>query len=304
MANAVGENAMTPLAMITVLSILAILLTPSASANYYQGTDDIQQLVIAQAKRQNILPSLALAIAKVESNFNPQALSHAGAKGVMQIMPRTAEQTFGVSRGRLFDPDVNIELGVKFIKKLLKRYDGRLDIALSHYNGGSKVKNRHGELSVIPATRNYVDKVLATQQDFLHHDGFLQHGNLQRGALQNRNRGLFTSHFNQPSTIQPSTVQPDINQSIINHSGVHYVHRNTGKTQSDVKMFDEHSQNPQINTLRALRLHNITRNYKGKNALSLTGKPAYFANVTSGQISRNAKIAKVRQWESIYPDPY
>lgn len=288
---------MNPLAKVTLLSILAIILTPPVSATYYQDTDDIQQLVIAQAKRQNIPPSLALAIAKVESNFDPQAISHAGAKGVMQIMPRTAEQTFGVSRGRLFDPDVNIELGVKFIKKLLERYDDRLDIALSHYNGGSKVKNRHGELSVIPATRDYVDKVLATQQDFLHHDGFFKHGNAQRGALQNRNRTLFTSHVNPPGTIQP-----DNNQSVIHHSGIQYMHQNTEEVQSNAAMFDRHSQNPHIDTLRALRLHNITRNYKSKNALSLTGKPAHFANSRSGQISRNAKIVKVRLWESIYPD--
>ena len=155
---------------VKVLSLLAIFLTPTADATYYYDADDIQQRVIAEAKRQNLPPSLALAVAKVESNFNPKALSHAGAKGVMQIMPRTAEQVFGVSRNRLFEPDVNIKLGVKFIKKLLERYDDRLDIALSHYNGGSAVKNRRGELNVIPATRNYVNKVIATQQDFLQYD--------------------------------------------------------------------------------------------------------------------------------------
>ncbi len=222
---------MIPPTIVKVLSLLAVLLTPIASATYYYATDDIQQRVIAEAKRQNIPPSLALAIAKVESNFNPQALSHAGAKGVMQIMPRTAEQVFGVSRSRLFDPDVNIELGVKFIKKLLERYDDRLDIALSHYNGGSRVKNRHGELSVMPATRDYVDKVLATQQDFLRHD----------------KRPLFASQVNQ--------------------SGIVHVY---GNTQADLQVFDTHSQDPQIETLRALRLHNITRNYKGKRALSQT----------------------------------
>lgn len=245
-----------------VITLLAILVTPIASATYYFDTDDIQQRVIAEAKRQNMSPSLALAIAKVESNFDHQALSHAGAKGVMQIMPRTAEQVFGVSRSRLFDPDVNIELGITFLKKLLKRYDNRLDIALSHYNGGSGVKNRHGELRVMPATQGYVDKVLATQHDFLQHNN-----------------------------------QPDID-----HSSIHFVASSTGEVQEGTQVFDALSQNPQIETLRALRLHNITRNYSGKKAKSFTDKPAKFTKSISVQATLNAKVKKVRQWESIYPD--
>jgi hypothetical protein len=267
---------MNSLTIVIVLSVLAILLPFTAAATYYYDTEDIQQRVIAEARRQNMPPSLALAIAKVESNFDHQALSHAGAKGVMQIMPRTAEQVFGVPRSRLFEPDVNIQLGVKFIKKLLKRYDGRLDIALSHYNGGSGVKSRHGEFRVMPTTRGYVDKVLATQQDFLQHD-FLQHD-----FLQNDNRTLFASQANQ--------------------SGIQYVDGNTAKFQVDTEASDTQAQNPQIETLRALRLHNITRNYQGKVAVSFSEKPVHFAKPPSVQATLNTKIAKVRLWESIYPD--
>jgi hypothetical protein len=280
-ANAVGEDVMQTLTIIKVLSLVAILLTTTASATDLYATDDIQQRVIAQAKRHNVSPSLALAIAKVESNFNPQALSHAGAKGVMQIMPRTAEQVFGVHRSRLFEPDVNIEVGVKFIKKLLERYDGRLDIALSHYNGGSGVKNRYGELSVMPATRSYVDKVLATQQDF----------------LQQNKQPLFASHFNSLGT-NPLGINPLGN----NQSGINNVDGSTAEFQAETQVFDTQSQDPQIETLRALRLHNITRNYKGKRALAGIAKPPYFEKSASVQTPRNAKIAKVRQWESIYLD--
>jgi hypothetical protein len=275
-ANAVGEDVMQTLTIIKVLSLVAILLTTTASATGLYATDDIQQRVIAQAKRHNVSPSLALAIAKVESNFNPQALSHAGAKGVMQIMPRTAEQVFGVHRSRLFEPDVNIEVGVKFIKKLLERYDGRLDIALSHYNGGSGVKNRYGELSVMPATRSYVDKVLATQQDF----------------LQQKKQPLFASHFNSLG----------INPLGNNQSGINNVDGSTAEFQAETQVFDTQSQDPQIETLRALRLHNITRNYKGKRALAGIAKLPYFEKSASVQTPRNEKIAKVRQWESIYLD--
>ena len=272
-----------------VFSLLTILFTPTAFATYDFDTHDIQQRVISEAKRQKLAPSLALAIAQVESNFNHQALSQAGAKGVMQIMPRTAEQVFGVPRSRLFDPDVNIEIGIKFIKKLLGRYDDRLDIALSHYNGGSGVKNKYGELSVMPATRDYVDRVLATQQGFLKHDNSFQHSNDSNHSsnLPYNTRPLFTSRFNQPR---------------INQSGISYVYTNTGKNQADFKMFDPPQKDPQIETLRALRLHNITRNYKGINSLSMNRKSPLFEKSPSMQAPLNEKIAKVRQWESIYLD--
>jgi hypothetical protein len=157
------------------------------------------------------------------------------------------------------------------MKNLLQRYDGRLDIALSHYNGGSGVKNRHGELRVMPSTRAYVDKVLATQQDFLQHD-----------FLQNDNRSLFASQANQ--------------------SGIQYVDGNTAELQVDVEVFDTQAQNLQIETLRALRLHNITRNNQGKRAMSFTEKLGDFPKSPSVQATINTKMAKVRQWESIYPD--
>jgi hypothetical protein len=294
-ANTVGENTMTHPTVLKWLSLLTILLTPIASATYYYDTDDIQQRVISEAKRQNLPPSLALAIAKVESNFNHKALSHAGAKGVMQIMPRTAEQVFGVSRNRLFEPDINIELGVRFIKKLLKRYDDRLEIALSHYNGGSRVRNKHGELSVMPATRNYVDKVLTTQREFLRYDNYFQGDDYfqgdnyfqQKNYSKHDNPPLYASHFN----------HTDINQS-----GIMYVDENTGEFQADSQMFDTHSQDPQIETLRALRLHNITRNYKGNRAHTLTNQPDHSEKSANAQVQRHSKIKKVRQWESIYPE--
>lgn len=260
------KTAMKVTMMLTMLTLIALLLTPTASASYYDNSADIQQRVIDEAKRQNIAPSLALAIAKVESNFNPKALSHAGAKGVMQIMPRTAEQEFGVHRNRLFDPDVNIRLGVKFIKNLLTRYDGRLNIALSHYNGGSGVKNRYNELNVMPSTRDYVDKVLATQQEFLHYDQ------------------------------QSSLASP------VNRSGIQYIDTTSSQNLAYLHEFDLVPEDPQIKALRALRLHNITRNYKGKSALSLTGKPTVAKSSPRAHISQSIKREKVRQWESIYLD--
>jgi hypothetical protein len=263
-AIAVGEDVMKTLLTLTSLLLFAVFLAPKASASYDYSAEDIQQLVIAEAKRQNLAPSLALAIAKVESNFDPKALSHAGAKGVMQIMPRTAEQTFGVPRGRLFEPRVNINLGVRFIKQLLERYDNHLEIALSHYNGGSRVKNRQGEFRVMPTTRSYVNKVLDTQQGFLHYD--------------NHNQFFLSQH------------QSDIDSLYVD----------TSITQTHSQLFDTRSQNPQVETLRALRMHNISRNFQGKADIYFNHKPALLKKQPLRQVSLKSKISKVRQWESIY----
>ena len=251
-----------------VLSLVFALLTTKVFASKYYKVEDIQQKIINEAQRQNLAPSLALAIAKVESDFNPQALSHAGAKGVMQIMPGTAELVFGVSRKRLFEPDLNIQLGIQFINQLLDRYNGRLDIALSHYNGGSGVKNRRGELNVIPATQNYVEKVLSSQQDFLQYD--------RRPILSSR----------------------------LDSSGRLFVYDEQEPLQLEVNVeeSDPPSDNPQINRLRALRLHNITRNYQSIGAKLHGPLSEQSIKQTSAQESLNAKRIQVRQWESIYPD--
>jgi hypothetical protein len=143
----------------------------SAAAQTNDKISMIQDIVIEEANEYGVDPALALAIAKVESNFDPRARSHAGARGVMQIMPKTAQQVFGVSPRLLYNARVNIRLGVRFIKQLLDKYDQDIDIALSHYNGGSAVKDKMGRLRVIPATSQYVDKVQAARLRFQQSSG-------------------------------------------------------------------------------------------------------------------------------------
>jgi hypothetical protein len=126
----------------TTFAVLVVGLMASsfALANYTPSQSKIKSIIEAEAIRQDVPVSLAMAVARVESNFNARAISHAGARGVMQIMPRTAEQDLGVSRYALYDAETNIEAGIRFLKHLIKVYDGRVDIALSHYNGGSAVR--------------------------------------------------------------------------------------------------------------------------------------------------------------------
>ena len=83
----------------------------------------------------------------------------------MQIMPATARGEYGVHPDRLWDPRINIRLGLHFLGRLIKRYNGRTDLALSYYNGGSAV-GRPGRARIIPATRSYVRKVQRLQRHY------------------------------------------------------------------------------------------------------------------------------------------
>ena len=149
------------------IAVFAFLMGTANESHAARGPvrADVQQLVVDEAVRAGLPASLALAVAKVESNFNPKALSSAGARGVMQIMPKTGKDLYNADADELWDAQLNIRLGIDFLKSLIKRYDGRWDLALSHYNGGSRVgKPPHAK--VIPATRKYVDAVLAWQRRF------------------------------------------------------------------------------------------------------------------------------------------
>lgn len=117
----------------------------------------------------NLSFALAKAVARVESNFKANALSPMGARGVMQIMPATGLGEFGAAPDTLWDARTNIRLGLRFLSALIDRY-GSVEIALSHYNGGSAV-GPPGAARVIPATRDYVDAVLAWSAHYQNGDG-------------------------------------------------------------------------------------------------------------------------------------
>ena len=130
----------------------------------------VKSIIIEEAdKSAHVSASLALAVAHVESRFQSDALSPKGAIGVMQIMPRTGRTVFGLTSQQLYDPKINIRAGVKFLDQLIKQYDGRIDLALSHYNGGSAV-SKNGKRQIIPYTKNYVLKVLDAAKTYADKD--------------------------------------------------------------------------------------------------------------------------------------
>lgn len=112
--------------------------------------------IIAKASRKyGVDVGLIKAVIKAESDFNPQAVSHAGARGLMQLMPATA-RSLGVSDS--FDPEQNVMAGTRFLKDLLKRYDGNVDAALAAYNWGpGNVDKRPDHLP--RETRDYLARV-------------------------------------------------------------------------------------------------------------------------------------------------
>ena len=83
----------------------------------------------------------------------------------MQIMPATAQSEYGIRAERLWEARLNIRLGLHFLNRLVKRYRGRVDLALSYYNGGSKV-GVWPNARIIPATASYVSKVRKLQRHY------------------------------------------------------------------------------------------------------------------------------------------
>ena len=126
---------------------------------------EVKRIVVEESLRAGFPPSLAMAVAKAESDFDDAARSSAGARGVMQIMPKTARDLYGVAPDELWNARLNVQLGIDYLESLIRRYKGRWDIALSHYNGGSAVGDP-SDPRVIPATSAYVNKVLRLQRQY------------------------------------------------------------------------------------------------------------------------------------------
>ena len=113
----------------------------------------------AAAKVVGTDPKSDVAVIKVESNYNPHAISSKGALGLMQLIPSTARR-FGVSDA--FDPIQNIQGGAKYLRYLLDLFDGRFPLALAAYNAGEAAVARYGGIPPYAETQNYVQNVLAS----------------------------------------------------------------------------------------------------------------------------------------------
>jgi len=114
-----------------------------------------------------VSPGLALSMAKVESKFDHKAVSPKGAIGVLQIMPWVAWEGYEVPAERLFDPEVNIRVGLTFMKSLLRRFDHNLDLSLAAYNAGpTRVVDAGYQVPAIRQTQEYVKRVKQAMNEY------------------------------------------------------------------------------------------------------------------------------------------
>jgi soluble lytic murein transglycosylase-like protein len=117
---------------------------------------ELDSIIQAAAQRHNVDPNLVRAVIKVESNFKPRAVSPKGAMGLMQLMPATA-RNLNVSNA--FDPEQNVNAGVRHLRELLDSYQGDVSLSLAAYNAGSGAVARSKGVPPYSETRQYVRRI-------------------------------------------------------------------------------------------------------------------------------------------------
>jgi soluble lytic murein transglycosylase-like protein len=136
---------------------------PVAESAWRREAGEFAALIGETAEKHKLDPALLTAMAQVESAFNPRAVSHKGASGLLQLMPQTAER-FGVDD--VFNASQNVDGGARYLKWLLERYEGRTDLALAGYNAGEAAVDQYGGVPPYSETQNYVTRVMESASRF------------------------------------------------------------------------------------------------------------------------------------------
>lgn len=132
---------------------------PTNETEKMNTSEQFDTIINEAAKKYNLPVKLIKSIIKHESNFNPSAVSHAGASGLMQLMPATAR---GLGVTNILDPLQNIMGGSKYLRNMLDKYDGNLKLAIAAYNAGPGNVDKYGGIPPFKETQNYVTKVTNT----------------------------------------------------------------------------------------------------------------------------------------------
>jgi Transglycosylase SLT domain len=136
----------------------AVLAAVSTEVLADEMPSSLRNLVDSISRNYGVDPGLVRAMIKTESNFNRWAVSNKGALGLMQLIPETGRR-YGVRD--FFDPQQNVDGGVHYLKFLLDKFNGNLDLSLAAYNAGENLVERLGRVPPIPETTNYVRKIRA-----------------------------------------------------------------------------------------------------------------------------------------------
>jgi soluble lytic murein transglycosylase-like protein len=139
-------------------NVLAGVESTNSAGEKNFAPDDISKMLQFTAEKYGVDPKLVMAVAKVESNLSPDAVSSTGAVGVMQLMPETA-QGLGVRNSK--DPRENIDGGVRYLKQLIGTFDGDVTKAVAAYNAGPQAVKNYNGIPPYSETKAYVAKVMA-----------------------------------------------------------------------------------------------------------------------------------------------
>lgn len=135
---------------------------PTLTLSRY-SSNVFDEMITEASQKHGVSFPLLKAVIKVESDFNPRAVSRAGALGLMQIMPENAK---AFRMRDPFDPRENILTGTKYFRGLLERFNGKLHLALAAYNAGPTVVDRYNRVPPIKETEDYVERVMKYFQLF------------------------------------------------------------------------------------------------------------------------------------------
>jgi hypothetical protein len=166
----------TPFAIISfflVFNFTGLFFSPAMAPEVYAATQvesipediplsgdcDLDWIIFRAGEKQGVDPRFIHAVIKQESRYDPKAVSYVGAQGLMQMMPATAKR-FGLKDP--FDATTNVEAGTKYLKWLLKRFNGDVSLALAGYNAGEGSVDKYKGMPPYSETQNYVKKIVAT----------------------------------------------------------------------------------------------------------------------------------------------
>lgn len=162
-AAGVESAATAPLQTVAEAPKQLAVITESAKEQFFKTQVPFGSIIYREAMKNDLKPELVAAVVKAESQFKPNARSPVGARGLMQLMPRTGKW---MGARDLSNPTQNIQAGTKYLKYLNERFDGNETKVIAAYNAGEGNVRRFGGVPPFKETRNYVKKVRNYEGDF------------------------------------------------------------------------------------------------------------------------------------------